>query len=125
MFFKKYNNSNYDRNLFHKVLWHITCGVRYCVLLEDHLEEDELNSLIAHAHRRVDQLQRQLAEQQTLEHIRLDRAMERQREEDNILTEEAVQRENERCQAQFVVEKKDLVSRKPKQSATNYGISCG
>ncbi len=28
------------------------------------MTEDELNSLIAHAHRRIDQLQKQLAEQQ-------------------------------------------------------------
>ncbi|KAL5021900.1 hypothetical protein ScPMuIL_001055 [Solemya velum] len=54
------------------------------------LTEDELNSLIAHAHRRIEQLQKQLAEQAVLEQNRLQEAMENQRQEDEKLTDERV-----------------------------------
>ena len=33
------------------------------------MTEDELNSLIAHAHRRIEQIQKQLIEQQALEQV--------------------------------------------------------
>ena len=49
------------------------------------LSEEELNALIAHAHKRIDQLQRQLAEQQALEKLRLEEALFRQKEEDAAL----------------------------------------
>jgi coenzyme F420-reducing hydrogenase delta subunit len=41
------------------------------VFLGKKLTEDELNSLIAHAHRRIEQLQKQLAEQIALEQVRV------------------------------------------------------
>ena len=37
------------------------------IFLGKKLTEDELNSLIAHAHRRIEQLQKQLAEQIAME----------------------------------------------------------
>lgn len=37
------------------------------IFLGKKLSEDELNSLIAHAHRRIEQLQKQLAEQIAME----------------------------------------------------------
>ncbi|XP_076067939.1 inner membrane mitochondrial protein mitofilin isoform X11 [Oratosquilla oratoria] len=51
------------------------------------LTKDELNLLIAHAHRRVMQLQNQLAKMQTLEHERFKEALLKQREEDNVILE--------------------------------------
>jgi mitofilin len=49
------------------------------VFLGKKLTEDELNSLIAHAHRRIEQLQKQLAEQIALEQVRIQQSMEQQR----------------------------------------------
>jgi len=46
------------------------------------LSEEELNSLLAHAHRRIFQLRRQLKEQQLLEHQRLEDALCEQRKAD-------------------------------------------
>ena len=46
------------------------------------LTEEELNALIAHAHRRVEQLQRQLAEQMAMETQRLEKALLQQKSED-------------------------------------------
>eukprot|EP00058_Branchiostoma_floridae_P023546 XP_002609036.1 hypothetical protein BRAFLDRAFT_84852 [Branchiostoma floridae] len=60
------------------------------------LSEDELNSLIAHAHRRIEQLQSQLAEQQLLEKSRMDDALARQRTEDEKETLALLSRELER-----------------------------
>ncbi|XP_078668595.1 MICOS complex subunit MIC60-like isoform X11 [Branchiostoma floridae x Branchiostoma belcheri] len=60
------------------------------------LSEDELNSLIAHAHRRIEQLQSQLAEQQLLEKSRMDDALGRQRAEDEKETLVLLKRELER-----------------------------
>ncbi len=69
------------------------------------MSEDELNSLIAHAHRRIEQLQRQLAEAQAMETVRIQKALDRQREEDEILTRNRVAQERERMLADKEVEK--------------------
>ena len=73
------------------------------------MTEEELNSLIAHAHRRIEQLQDQLAEQQALEQQRLNKALEIQRLEDKRMTEEEVKREQERLMDDFEVEKSKQV----------------
>ncbi len=73
------------------------------------MTEDELNSLIAHAHRRIEQLQRHLAEQQALEQARMQTALEKQQEADEKIAQNDVQREQERLLAQFEVEKQRLV----------------
>ena len=70
---------------------------------------EELNSMIAHAHRRIEQMQRRLAEQQALEESRIERALARQRESDEQLTVEAVSSETERCKADFELEKQEIV----------------
>ncbi|XP_072027149.1 MICOS complex subunit Mic60-like [Amphiura filiformis] len=57
------------------------------------LSEDELNSLIAHAHRRIEQLQRQLAEQQAMEQKRFAAALDIQRLEDEAITDAEINRE--------------------------------
>ena len=57
------------------------------------MTEDELNSLIAHAHRRIEQLQRQLAEQQAMEKKRFAAALEKQQLEDIAIAGEEIDRE--------------------------------
>ncbi|XP_076878847.1 MICOS complex subunit MIC60 isoform X2 [Brachyhypopomus gauderio] len=54
------------------------------------LSADELNSLIAHAHRHIDQLNHELAEQRVREQIRIDAALEQQRREHERAVDRAV-----------------------------------
>uniref|UniRef100_A0A3B4T8R6 MICOS complex subunit MIC60 n=1 Tax=Seriola dumerili TaxID=41447 RepID=A0A3B4T8R6_SERDU len=54
------------------------------------LSADDLNALIAHAHRRIDQLNRELAEQRVREQIHIDAALEQQKLEDQRAQEKAV-----------------------------------
>uniref|UniRef100_A0A8C4DWT8 MICOS complex subunit MIC60 n=1 Tax=Dicentrarchus labrax TaxID=13489 RepID=A0A8C4DWT8_DICLA len=54
------------------------------------LSSDDLNALIAHAHRRIDQLNRELAEQRVREQIHIDAALEQQKLEDQKALEKAV-----------------------------------
>ncbi|XP_029296834.1 MICOS complex subunit MIC60 isoform X2 [Cottoperca gobio] len=54
------------------------------------LSADDLNSLIAHAHRRIDQLNRELAEQRVREQIHIDASLEQQKLEDQKALEKAV-----------------------------------
>lgn len=52
---------------------------------------DDLNALIAHAHRRIDQLNQELAEQRVREQIHIDAALEQQKLEHQKALEKAVQ----------------------------------
>uniref|UniRef100_A0A8C5H5K4 MICOS complex subunit MIC60 n=1 Tax=Gouania willdenowi TaxID=441366 RepID=A0A8C5H5K4_GOUWI len=54
------------------------------------LSADDLNALIAHAHRRIDQLNRELAEQRVREQIHIDAALDQQKLEDQRALEKAV-----------------------------------
>ncbi|XP_032410602.1 MICOS complex subunit MIC60 isoform X4 [Xiphophorus hellerii] len=54
------------------------------------LSTDDLNALIAHAHRRIDQLNRELAEQRVREQIHMEAALEQQRAEDQRALDKAV-----------------------------------
>ncbi|XP_028272106.1 MICOS complex subunit MIC60 [Parambassis ranga] len=54
------------------------------------LSADDLNALIAHAHRRIDQLNRELAEQRVREQIHIDAALEQQKLEDQKALDKAV-----------------------------------
>ncbi|KAM8847781.1 MICOS complex subunit MIC60 isoform 2-T2 [Synchiropus picturatus] len=54
------------------------------------LSVDDLNALIAHAHRRIDQLNRELAEQRVREQIHIDVALEQQRLEHQKTLESTV-----------------------------------
>uniref|UniRef100_A0A672H0U8 MICOS complex subunit MIC60 n=1 Tax=Salarias fasciatus TaxID=181472 RepID=A0A672H0U8_SALFA len=54
------------------------------------LSTDDLNALIAHAHRRIDQLNRELAEQRVREQIHIDAALDQQKLEDQKAMETAV-----------------------------------
>jgi mitofilin len=75
------------------------------VFLGKKLTEDELNSLIAHAHRRIEQLQKQLAEQIALEQVRIQQSMEQQRKEDEKLTDQRVSDEQEKLKNSFLLQK--------------------
>ncbi|XP_014841723.1 PREDICTED: MICOS complex subunit MIC60 isoform X4 [Poecilia mexicana] len=54
------------------------------------LSTDDLNALIAHAHRRIDQLNRELAEQRVRGQIHMEAALEQQRAEDQKALDKAV-----------------------------------
>ncbi|KAK2838956.1 hypothetical protein Q7C36_013770 [Tachysurus vachellii] len=54
------------------------------------LSADDLNSLIAHAHRRIDQLNRELAEQRVREQIRIQTALDQQKHQHQRSVEQAV-----------------------------------
>jgi len=69
------------------------------------LSEDELNALIAHAHRRIEQLQKQLAEQMSMERQRLTQALELQKSEDVENTLATVADQQLRLQNEFEAEK--------------------
>jgi mitofilin len=65
------------------------------------LTKSELNSLIAHAHRRVDQLQRQLVEQLAMEPLRAEAALESQRQEDERLADKQIELEQQKAAAEL------------------------
>ena len=73
------------------------------------MTEEELNLLIAHAHRRIEQLQHQLAEQQAMEGLRMEKSLHKQQLEDLRLADDRVGREMTHLKAQFEVEKKRMV----------------
>lgn len=79
----------------------------------DKLTQDELNLLLAHAHRKVLHLQNQLARlqasQETMEHDRFKEALARQRSEDSQLLEAKVETELDRQRQQLDVEYKKRV----------------
>ncbi|KAM9741092.1 MICOS complex subunit MIC60 isoform 1-T1 [Menidia menidia] len=54
------------------------------------LSTDDLNALIAHAHRRIDQLNRELAEQRVREQVHIEAALEQQKLEDQRALEKSV-----------------------------------
>ncbi|CAL8356831.1 unnamed protein product [Merluccius merluccius] len=54
------------------------------------LSVDDLNALIAHAHRRIDQLNREMAEQRIREQVHIEAALEQQKLEDQKALEKAV-----------------------------------
>ncbi|XP_063604058.1 MICOS complex subunit MIC60-like isoform X4 [Penaeus indicus] len=76
----------------------------------DKLTRDELNLLIAHAHRKVLQLQNQLARLQTLEHDRFKEALNKQRDDDAGLLEAKVNASLEKQKQQLEVEYKRKVA---------------
>lgn len=78
------------------------------------LSEDELNALIAHAHLRVDQLRRQLAEQQLREEQNIGKAIEQQRLADAQFAENQLSLELKRVREQTDVdiERKVIENRK-------------
>lgn len=62
-----------------------------------------MNAIIAYTHRRIEQLHRQLAEQQALEEKRIGLALEKQKEEDEKANQVEVLRELERKSAEWAI----------------------
>uniref|UniRef100_UPI00398F7AAB MICOS complex subunit MIC60 isoform X2 n=1 Tax=Pristiophorus japonicus TaxID=55135 RepID=UPI00398F7AAB len=73
--------------------------------LTGQLSTDDLNSLIAHAHRRIDQLNRELAEQHVREQQQIEVALEHQRLEDKKALESAVKKALEHYRSEIILEK--------------------
>ncbi|NXQ38348.1 MIC60 protein, partial [Catharus fuscescens] len=68
------------------------------------LSTDDLNSLIAHAHRRIDQLNKELAEQRVREQQHIESALEKHKLEDNKVFEAAVAKALERHKNEIELE---------------------
>ncbi|XP_078409902.1 MICOS complex subunit MIC60 isoform X5 [Cetorhinus maximus] len=73
--------------------------------LTGQLSTDDLNSLIAHAHRRIDQLNRELAEQQVREQQHIDMALEHQKLEHKKVLETAVTKALEHYRSEILLER--------------------
>ncbi|NXR84963.1 MIC60 protein, partial [Hypocryptadius cinnamomeus] len=73
------------------------------------LSTDDLNSLIAHAHRRIDQLNRELAEQRVREQQHIESALEKQKLEDKKAFEAAVAKALERHKNEIDLEQERKV----------------
>lgn len=74
------------------------------------LSEEELNALIAHAHRRIEQLQRQLAHQMTMEASRIQQACSMQEVEDEKLCCQRIIAEAQHLKEEFDLTKDKWVS---------------
>ncbi|NXD20698.1 MIC60 protein, partial [Spelaeornis formosus] len=79
------------------------------VLPSGQLSTDDLNSLIAHAHRRIDQLNRELAEQRVREQQHIESALEKQKLEDKKAFEAAVAKALERHKNEIELEQEKKV----------------
>jgi len=77
--------------------------------LAGQLSTDDLNSLIAHAHRRIDQLNKELAEQRVREQQHIDSALEKQKLEDKKAFEAAVAKALERHKSEIETEQEKKV----------------
>ncbi|NXN89821.1 MIC60 protein, partial [Bombycilla garrulus] len=72
--------------------------------MTEQLSTDDLNSLIAHAHRRIDQLNRELAEQRVREEQHIESALQKQKLEDKKAFEAAVAKALERHKSEIELE---------------------
>ncbi|XP_027547034.1 MICOS complex subunit MIC60 isoform X2 [Neopelma chrysocephalum] len=77
--------------------------------LAGQLSPDDLNSLIAHAHRRIDQLNRELAEQRVREQQHIETALEKQKLEDKKAFEAAVAKALERHKSEIELEQEKKI----------------
>ncbi|XP_059506158.1 MICOS complex subunit MIC60 isoform X2 [Stegostoma tigrinum] len=94
------------RDKFRKELESITPDVKSgWKNLTGQLSTDDLNSLIAHAHRRIDQLNRQLAEQHVQEQQHIEKALEQQKLENKKSLDTAVTKALEHYQAEILLER--------------------
>lgn len=83
----------------------------FCFVLADgQSAATDLNSLIAHAHRRIDHLQRQLAEQQTLEPVRVQSALDAARLDDEKEVNEQVAVEREKAAVELELLRRQWVN---------------
>ncbi|XP_023220151.1 MICOS complex subunit Mic60-like [Centruroides sculpturatus] len=77
---------------------------------DNKLTEEELNFLIAHAHRRVEQLQKQIAKQQVLEYEHVQDALKQQKEEYEKVVNSTISSELSRQQRELEIEFKKSAS---------------
>ncbi|KFP11172.1 Mitochondrial inner membrane protein, partial [Egretta garzetta] len=77
--------------------------------LAGQLSMDDLNSLIAHAHRRIDQLNKELAEQRVREQQHIESALEKQKLEDKKAFEAAVAKALEHHKSEIEMEQEKKV----------------
>lgn len=75
------------------------------------LSEEELNSLIAHAHRRIEQLQHQLANHLALEKERIQEALEMQRKADESVCDRRIEDEAQKIRNNVDLEKQKWVNK--------------
>jgi len=80
-----------------------------CCFLAGQLSTDDLNSLIAHAHRRIDQLNKELAEQRVREQQHIELALEKQKLEDKKALEAAVAKALEHHKSEIEIEQEKKV----------------
>lgn len=90
--------------------------VRFLILLKlnfkgKKLSEEELNSLIAHAHRRIEQLQHQLANHLALEKERIQEALDMQRKADESVCDRRIEDEAQKIKNSVDLEKQKWVSK--------------
>ncbi|XP_060699418.1 MICOS complex subunit MIC60 isoform X2 [Hemiscyllium ocellatum] len=94
------------RDEFRKELESITPDVKFgWKNLTGQLSTDDLNSLIAHAHRRIDQLNRELAEQHVREQQHIEKALEHQKLEHKKTLDAAVAKALEHYQTEILLER--------------------
>uniref|UniRef100_A0A1I8EJP4 MICOS complex subunit MIC60 n=1 Tax=Wuchereria bancrofti TaxID=6293 RepID=A0A1I8EJP4_WUCBA len=79
------------------------------------LNEEELNALIAHAHLKVDQLRKQLAEQQVREEQNIACALEEQRKSQSKLTEEEINLKIQTIREEIQLEAEKMLSMQREQ----------
>ncbi|NWZ25111.1 MIC60 protein, partial [Asarcornis scutulata] len=84
-------------------------GTVAVLLAAGQLSTDDLNSLIAHAHRRIDQLNKELAEQRVREQQHIELALEKQKLEDKKALEAAVAKALEHHKSEIEIEQEKKV----------------
>ncbi|NXJ09181.1 MIC60 protein, partial [Odontophorus gujanensis] len=84
-------------------------GLSKCQVWTGQLSTDDLNSLIAHAHRRIDQLNKELAEQRVREQQHIELALEKQKLEDKKALEAAVAKALEHHKSEIEIEQEKKV----------------
>ncbi|XP_025920471.1 MICOS complex subunit MIC60 isoform X6 [Apteryx rowi] len=77
--------------------------------LTGQLSMDDLNSLIAHAHRRIDQLNKELAEQRVREQQHIESALQKQKLEDKKALEAAVAKALEHHKSEIEIEQEKKI----------------
>lgn len=75
------------------------------------LSEEELNSLIAHAHRRIEQLQHQLANHLAMEKERIQAALEMQQKANESVCDRRIEDEAQKIRNNVDLEKQKWVNK--------------
>ncbi|XP_014773687.1 MICOS complex subunit Mic60 [Octopus bimaculoides] len=98
-----------SREKFRRELESIVPNVKLGDKQSKKMSEEDLNSLIVHAHTRIDQLQKQLAKQVALEQERFQEAVCEQRADDARMADIRLNEELDYAKKQFEIEKEKLL----------------